>query len=116
MANFQTKVVITATIILIVLLIIVALTIRDGDGKVKWPPSTSECPDYFQDHGKDGHVKCVNTLNIGRCGNELEETDFSQFKGQMGSCVKKEVADFCGLSWDGITYGYGSTKPCSGNY
>jgi hypothetical protein len=113
MANFQTKVVITATIILIVLLIIVALTIREGGDKVEWPPSISECPDYFQDHGKDGHVKCVNTLNIGRCGNKVEEIDFSQFKGQMGSCVKEEVADYCGLSWGGITYGYGSTKPCS---
>ena len=113
MANFQTKIIITATIILIVLLVIVALTISDGTGTVVWPPSVSQCPDYFRDHGRDGHVKCVNALNIGRCGNKVEEFDFSQFKGQRGSCVKEEVADYCGLSWDGITYGYGSTKPCS---
>ena len=113
MANFQTKVVITATIILIVLLIIVALTIREGNDKVVWPPSISECPDYFQDQGKDGRVKCVNTLNIGRCGNEIEEINFSEFKGQIGACLKEEIAGECGLSWDGITYGYGSTKPCS---
>lgn len=92
---------------------IVAYTLRDGKDPVKWPPSISQCPDYFQDQGTDGHVKCVNTLNIGACGNDIEDIDFSRFKGKNLNCMRTFVSDNCGLSWDGITYGYGKDKPCT---
>ena len=80
--NFQKKVIIVATIILIGLLVFVGYAIQKDKGEATFPPVTAECPDYWDSVNNE----CVNT-----------------YKGNDGPCEKYKWAKNCKTSWDGIT-------------
>ena len=82
-----------------------------------WPPMVASCPDYWIDIS--GNAQCVNLKDLGTCnsnpGPDGHSTmDFSgdTFSGENGPCAKFTWANKCGVSWDGITYGYGEQNPC----
>ena len=50
---FQKNVVIVACVVLIVVLGIIAYYLSQGKNDMTWPPSVSNCPDYFEDQAGD---------------------------------------------------------------
>jgi hypothetical protein len=109
--NFQKIVIIIATIIFLVLMIFISLILYNNKYGVKFPPTTSDCPDYWIDQGTDeGGIngkmsqKCVNIKNLGNtsCSKEMDFTT-DDWQGPNGLCNKYKWANSCDLTWDGIT-------------
>ena len=96
-------VLLTAVVILLISLIFIGVMLSYSKD-ANWPPIVPACPDYWT-MNSDG--KCVNSQNLGSCTDPMDFKDKSM-------CDKYNWAkDTCKVSWDGITYGYGTTKPCS---
>jgi hypothetical protein len=111
MASFQSTLLIIATVILIIILVLFAFSLNAQKKNQKWPPINSECPDYWVDASGNG-AKCINTLHLGTCGDTAPDFTQSPYTGVGGTCKKYQWASTCGVSWDGITYGYGQNMPC----
>jgi len=115
MASFQTVISITAFIILIIVLVIIAVTLYKGQKNQMWPPIIGDCPDYWMDTSGNG-ANCVNVKNLGNCksnGESYYSMDFTSptYSGSDGTCAKyKWATQKCGVTWDGITYGV--PNPC----
>lgn len=109
--NFQKICILIAVILLIILLILIAVTLSGSNSNAVWPPFTANCPDYFVDLNGDGS-NCINTFNLGT--NVPNNVNFNNF---ASACDKYNYCNTNLLTWDGITYGYGSNNPCdpSGN-
>lgn len=105
-------------VVLIICLAIIGTTIAYSNDNVKYPPITSECPDYY----KKVDTNCVSQVtDINRIPNYINNgtsisctsVDFSsdtfpnKDNGGMGPmsalCGKKKWAKRCGVNWDGIT-------------
>ena len=115
--TFQKIVATIAIIIFIILMIFIASVLYNNKYGVEFPPTVSECPDYWLDMQKtanssgdigDGDSKtqqsCFNVKNLGKtsCSKTMDFTgDFWQ--GSTGSCNKDKWAKACDLTWDGIT-------------
>ena len=108
MAAFQSIVLITATIILVIALCFIGIALRRSKYNSDYPPVLANCPDFWTDTSGNNGSACKNDLNIGNrathsgCSNTM---DFSQpqWSGQSGLCSKYKWAKQCNLSWDGIT-------------
>jgi hypothetical protein len=104
MAAFQTIVMITAAIILVVSLCFIGMALRKQKNSAVFPPVIANCPDYWTDTSGNKGSGCTNDQNIGNlsCASTM---DFSKpmFAGSMGACAKYKWAQQCNLSWDGIT-------------
>jgi hypothetical protein len=111
--NFQKIVITIAIIIFIVLMIFIAIILYNNKYGVKFPPTTSACPDYWIDqvtnddniHGNGKMTqKCVNVKNLGNdsCSKEMNFTT-EDWQGSTGLCNKYKWAKSCDLTWDGIT-------------
>lgn len=109
--NFQKWVVIIALILLILILIGIGLTLKKGTQH--WPPTVSNCPDYWEDELGDGK-SCINVKQLGTCNipsdDENNAMDFTQDQFINNDCGKYKWAKKCGVVWDGITSGV--TNPC----
>jgi hypothetical protein len=116
--DFKKKVILFFLILLAIILFIMAYTINKKTNDLKWPPYISNCPDYWLDLSSNGS-RCFNQHSLGKCAipNSLEQNtvDFTSsiYTGSEGECNKKKWANNCGVTWDGITYGYGNNDPCS---
>tara|TARA_R110002012_G_scaffold132379_1_gene285250 strand:- start:1247 stop:1612 length:366 start_codon:yes stop_codon:yes gene_type:complete len=111
--NFQKIVASIAIVIFIILMIFIASVLYNNKYGVQFPPTVSECPDYWIDRQTTGNVgdmdsetkqTCVNTKNLGNksCDKTMDFTgDFWQ--GSTGDCNKYKWARACDLTWDGIT-------------
>ncbi len=117
--SFQKIVLTIAIIIFILLMIFIASVLYNNKYGVAFPPTISECPDYWLDKQKtinssgdfgegdgDSQTKqtCYNVQNLGKpsCSKTMDFTgDFWQ--GSTGSCNKYKWAKSCDLTWDGIT-------------
>ena len=99
--NFQKKVIIVATIILIGLLVFVGYAIQKDKGEATFPPVTAECPDYWDSVNNE----CVNTKSLGSCNldDSPKNFDVDIYKGNDGPYEKYKWAKNCKTSWDGIT-------------
>ena len=116
--NFQKIVLIIAIILLIISLVFIGISLSKSKSNEVWPPLIGDCPDYWVDMDGKGS-KCVNTHDLGTCVPDLTKeehlsVDFSvnPYIGVDGACSKYKWAQKCGVSWDGISYGYGATNPC----
>jgi len=116
--TFKKIVILGCLIVLVITLIILAFAIKNRTNDMKWPPYVANCPDYWLDLSSDGS-QCYNKKSLGTCNipsssdpNYMNFTS-SAFTGSEGQCNKKKWATNCGLTWDGITYGYGKNDPCS---
>ena len=116
MGSAQIIILYIAIIILIIALVLIGLALSYTKDQQKWPPITSQCPDYWQIDGSGNNAKCVNIKNLGTCkpkrGDKYLKMDFnsSAFTGSNEMCAKYTWAKNCGVSWDGITYGV--NNPC----
>jgi hypothetical protein len=112
MASFQNITLIIAGVLLLICIVLIILIFLFPNTKQVWPPFVSNCPDYFVDENGDGS-KCVNDLSLGKCdGNEIPNfTTDPEYLGSSGNCAKKNWANGCSITWDGITYGV--KDPCT---
>lgn len=118
MEDFQRIVLIITFISFILIIGIISFGVLSTKKKAQWPPILGDCPDYWVDMDGKGS-KCVNTHDLGTCVPDLTKEqhlsmDFSvnPYIGVDGRCSKYKWAQKCGVSWDGISYGYGATNPC----
>jgi len=118
MATFQSIVLIIAIVLLIICLIIIGVSLANSKKNEVWPPLIGQCPDYWID--LSGNPQCLNVLDLGTCtsnspgadGHSTMDFSGTVFSGANGNCAKYLWANKCGVSWDGITYGYGEKNPC----
>ena len=94
----------------------IGLVLVNSKNTDKWPPMIGDCPDYWIDMSGNGG-NCVNIKNLGSCNTNTgkknyQTMNFNQapFTGSNGTCAKYKWANFCKLTWDGITYG--ASNPC----
>lgn len=112
--------VLTMVVILLVM-VILWYFVRKASYAQKFPPSVGNCPDYWEDLTGDGSA-CYNKKKIGTCPPASYNDTYDKkavmnmkkfpFDGPNSMCAKYTWASNCGLTWDGLTYGYG-TKACS---
>lgn len=113
--SFQTIVLTSAVVILIILLVVIGITLSNASTDTYWPPIVGDCPDYWVDMSGNGGA-CLNSHSLGRCNipREGEEItmNFNQspFTGSNGTCAKYNWATACQVTWDGITSGV--SNPC----
>lgn len=106
---FQKNVIIISCVLLIIALGVIGYVLSQGAAGTKWPPSVSNCPDYWEDQKGDGS-SCWNVKRLGKCGNgPYNLTGWTKSKN---ACGAKRIMDQCKLTWDGIT----SVDPCSEAY
>jgi len=108
---FYKNIFISTILSVILLLGIVAYIMYNSKDKQTYPPLLGECPDYYK------------LDNVGRCVNNgiwdftqespCNQIDFSgnQYKipgtgANSGLCAKKNKANECNITWDGITNNY----------
>ena len=111
--NFYTSLFTGTLIFLVIVLIIMGFCMYLSRKNQTYPPSISDCPDYYT---LDVDGVCKASSNI--YSNELidlidiscSSQDFSkpQYKGKgsgflSGMCAKKMWANKCNVSWDGLT-------------
>lgn len=97
--NFQQTVILVAIIILILMLIIIGFSLARDRKKLNFPPTSSECPDYWIS-SENG---CKNPENLGICGKGPISFDNFRYKGHHGDCNKAIWAKNCHVTWSGIT-------------
>lgn len=116
--NFKKKVILFFLVLLVIILFIMGYLMNKKTSDMKWPPYVANCPDYWLDLSSNGS-RCYNQHSLGTCAiptaTDKNTVDFtaSIYTGSEGKCNKKKWATNCGVTWDGITYGYGKNDPCS---
>ena len=65
MATFQTIVMITASIILVISLCFIGLALRKQKNSAIFPPVIANCPDYWVVDGSGNNTKCINVKDLG---------------------------------------------------
>lgn len=106
--NFQKIVLIIAICLLIVALVIISYMMRKNALSVKWPPTTAECPDYWNITGSSGAnattcgctgINCVTSPNAaGYAGTiNLTAPPFNN------SCQLFNWTQTNKIAWDGVS-------------
>ena len=104
MASFQKTLLLIAAIVLLLALSFISLMLYNTK-KDNWPPIVPQCPDWWKaETDPSGNLICKNVQNLGTCSADFNPND-SQYLGSDGLCKKREWANGCGISWDGVTYG-----------
>lgn len=115
--NFQKVVLIISAIILIIVLLFIGYSLSQSKSDIQWPPMIGDCPDFWVDLSGNGEA-CFNSHSLGKCNiptaDEQGTKNFNTYpyNAENGTCAKYTWAKGCGVSWDGITYGF-STYPCA---
>ncbi len=109
---FQQTVVLVCVVLLIVILFVVARTMKKHSDKLVETPTIGDCPDYWTPLSGG---KCKNTNKLGSCNTDDNNNvmDFSDptYAGPTGKCQKYQWATRCGVAWDGLN----KTDCCSGS-
>lgn len=105
MVSFEMGTIIIAFIVLILAFMFIAFSLSKVNITSQYPPVVAECPDYWLDLSDGSGNKCVNKQsNLGNsdCAKTMSFSD-SSWSGELGLCRKKQWAQKCNLTWDGIT-------------
>ena len=110
MSSFKNIIVIIAVITLIILFIIFGVMLYYAKSKEIYPPVTADCPDYWLSKQQGNKQLCINHLHLGKDScNKTINFNTEKWKGVDHICNKKQWANNCDLTWDGIT---NSSKQC----
>ena len=106
--GFYKQVVSIAIIILIVSLAIIGTVLVTSADNSLYPPSIAACPDFYKkiDTGECQAMKPMYDPNVADCETIDFTTDEYLVQGSgpnSGACAKKEKANECQITWDGIT-------------
>jgi len=121
LSRFNKIVLIIATIVLIVSLLILGYFLNVALLNDSYPPVISECPDYWDiSLNTFDEKECINvsTINRGNGSTDCKTLNFAQFSvngtdKESVICTKKQKANDCGLTWDGIT---NNSTACDNSY
>ena len=119
--NFQSIVMIVATVILIFALTTIGVALSNLNSGIKYPPVIADCPDYWSisknpvdpniDSSQTPEFTCNNDKQLGNNCTVFNSSD-SKYKGIGGLCAKKQWADKCDVTWDGVTNNPDAKKDC----
>jgi len=123
--DMQFYILISTGIIFLTFCVVLLFTYANQSETWRTPPMS--CPDYWVEEAG----QCYNIKGLGKCSSqnigEFSESDvvfnkvdknkhyfmdFNNLKGGNTMCNKQKWANQCGISWDGITYGFGKKNPC----
>ena len=121
----QHTILIIAGIFIVIFCICLLFNYVNYESQWRLPPQN--CPDYWVESGNS----CYNIKGLGRCTstnigefstndvkfkdvdkNKYYYMNFDEMEGGNTTCNKQKWANRCGLTWDGINYGYGKNNPC----
>lgn len=99
--GFKRSVLITALIVFIVMLLIMAVVIKNSYENVVYPPEISLCPDYWEVNDDGKTCKATNN-NRGTYAVGDVSDDFSDMSNsaRIDKCI---WASDNGVNWDGVT-------------
>ena len=121
--GFNSVVLTIAIAILVICLILIGWGIYESvyGKEAKWPPISSNCPDYwissstFKDGDRNKRINhCTNNLKLGlgaaksgnpKCDKFIQDTIKTD-------CEKLAFSNVCGVNWDGITDNHSLTTKC----
>ena len=123
--NFQSIVMIVATVILIFALATIGVALSNLNSDIKYPPVIADCPDYWSiskkaidsnNPNRPTEFTCNNDKTLGHdtsvSGCDTFDSSDSNYKGIGGLCAKKQWADRCDITWDGVTNNPDAKKDC----
>lgn len=119
--NFQSIVMIVATVILILALATIGVALSNLNSDIKYPPVIADCPDYWSvskiptsGSSQSSEYTCNNDKQLGNNTGSCTSFDSSKsiYKGTGGLCAKKQWADRCDITWDGVTNNPDAKKDC----
>ena len=96
--SFQHTVLTIAIVILIICLIILAIMMWSEKSDLVFPPEIGNCPDYYVMKENNGKDMCYNAKGLGNGGDDCLWGEFGDSKTD-----KREWAESCGVTCDGIT-------------
>ncbi len=99
--NFQFSILIFAIVLVIVGTLVLRYSVKASIQSQKWPPFVANCPDYWMDTTGDGSACQSSTMNSNSKSGCNGTVNFSKFN----TCQKYNIANDCGIYWDGINYG-----------
>lgn len=104
MASFQTTVVTIAVVLLIIIMIFIGISLYRNKKNFQYPPVAANCPDYWLDQSTEGRIVCVDAKNLGKkdCMKKINVSEAS-WLSEKALCQKKQWANRCELTWDGVT-------------
>lgn len=105
--TFQKLTFIIGLMILLALVIMVSYSFYKLNKSRVFPPNIPECPDYFEVEGEN---ICMNSKNLGTCGENKMDFNSDKYKGYTGLKEKLKWANNCNVVWDGITNNSELTK------
>ena len=99
--GFKRSVLITALIVFIVMLLIMAVVIKNSYENVVYPPEISLCPDYWEVNDDGKTCKATNnnrgTYDVGDVSDDFSDMSNS---ARIDKCI---WASDNGVNWDGVT-------------
>tara|TARA_B100000900_G_C20558884_1_gene708001 strand:+ start:1089 stop:1406 length:318 start_codon:yes stop_codon:yes gene_type:complete len=99
--GFKRSVLITALIVFIVMLLIMAVVIKNSYENVVYPPEISLCPDYWEVNDDGKTCKATNnnrgTFAVGDVSDDFSDMSNS---ARIDKCI---WASDNGVNWDGVT-------------
>ena len=99
--GFKRSVLITALIVFIVMLLIMAVVIKNSYENVIYPPEISLCPDYWEVNDDGKTCKATNnnrgTFAVGDVSDDFSDMSNS---ARIDKCI---WASDNGVNWDGVT-------------
>jgi len=118
MDSFQKSIIIIASIVLLVSLIILAYSIHRTIKNISFPPTITDCPDYWDvTLDSDNNIQCVNNsgINEGLGTSKCTNIQTSQFNSNGTDphnvlCQKYNWTKDCKIVWDGVS---NNSNPCN---
>ena len=106
--GFYKQVIFIAIVILIISLAFIGTILATSSDNSVFPPVISACPDFYRklDTGECKALKQIYDPNQPDCETIDFTADEYMEKGSgpnSGACMKKEKAQQCQITWDGLT-------------
>lgn len=99
--GFKKSVFTIALVIFIIVLLVLAVVIKNSYKNSVFPPEVSQCPDFWELHDDKKTCKATNQNN-GSMSSGQQSPDFSDMSNSA-RITKCNWAKDNGISWDGIT-------------
>jgi hypothetical protein len=108
--SYQKVVLSIFAIVLVIILVVYGVTLYNASSTDIYPPVQATCPDWWVSDSETNKNMCINEKNIGShtCSTTMD-FDTDEWNGADHICKKKQWAESCDLTWDGIT---NSTMKC----
>ena len=97
--SFQNNVLFTAIVIFLILMVVIAVMMKNAKSSQAFPPQIGACPDYWN---LESGI-CKNTKGLGVNAPVQQDFRISKYTGPNGKVAKCNFAKDYSLEWDGIS-------------